>query len=155
MRALTRMLMAHTTRANGKMINSTVKVLNRGRMEHATKALTKRARRKAVVDLRLQTAATTKERSTRTRFLAKEIIIGLTESRIQDPGQKIKWTVSEYSSGETARSTKETLSTTSVKDKARLFGLTVESISASGKQESNMESVLISAKTVYSAKASG
>lgn len=108
-----------------------------------------------MVDLLLQTAATTKVHSTRTRFLEKEIIIGLTESRIQDPGRKIKWTVSEYSSGETARSTKETLLTTNVKDKARLFGQTAESISESGKQESNMESVLISAKMEYSAKASG
>jgi hypothetical protein len=66
------------TKESGTMINNTVMVSNRGRMERVTKVLTKMARKRDKAGLPSLIEATTKAYSTKTRCLATEITIGQT-----------------------------------------------------------------------------
>lgn len=96
-----------------------------------------------------------KANSVRMRSVDLETTTGLTVSHIPAIGPKTRWMVTETSLGRTAKSTKETLSTTNARATVPSFGLMVASTSARGRLANSTASALILAKTESQSKVSG
>ena len=90
------------------MTSNMAKESSRGRMEPAMRVITRKEKKRARGDSRLQTAATTRATFIRTRYQDTENTSGQTARRMLATGQRIRWTGSESSSGVTARNTKAT-----------------------------------------------
>jgi hypothetical protein len=98
---------------------------------------------------------TTKANSIKTRSQDTVTTSGLMVSLTLETGLRIKWTVMEFSDGETERNTRVTLLTTNAKVKARLSGPTAESTSVIGRLVSSTELEPTSAKMEFSVRANG
>ena len=97
------------TKASGLMINSMGTELNLGQMVLDTKVIMKTGRKKDKADLHLPTAATTKDSSKRTRYLASETTTGLMANHMQATGARTKWMAMEFSPGRMERNMRVTL----------------------------------------------
>jgi len=131
--------MVHGTRAGGKKINSTERVLRPGQTALVTRETTSMAKSTDMGALRGRIIVPTQATSLRIISKGMVFITGVMEGCTREPGEITRWRATEYSSGLMVAVTRVSILMIRRRAAALSFGLMVANTKGSGVMESKTE----------------